>query len=201
MHPIIAVPSPLPATSAGAGARHTCFMRRQVSVGSRLLASATSTSVTGQPLAASRSRARSTSTGSSAGRCPSGCRRRLALGCAPSGSPSDWAPGNHELWTTPSVPLTLRGEHRYRRRWGGGALGVARGGSYPVWEGPGGRSRWNRFPVVRLHVPATGIRTRRTRSRARTGGCDLHRRGCCCTPTRTRAAMPGRGPRPITDTA
>lgn len=51
-----------------------------------------------------------------------------------------WTPGNHELWTHPSDPVALRGEHRYRhlvaacRR-----LGVLTPeDEYPVWEGPGG---------------------------------------------------------------
>ncbi|MCX5199591.1 metallophosphoesterase [Streptomyces sp. NBC_00249] len=51
-----------------------------------------------------------------------------------------WAPGNHELWTTPDDPLQLRGEARYRhfvdicRR-----LGVTTPEDpYPVWEGEGG---------------------------------------------------------------
>ncbi|MFJ8650548.1 metallophosphoesterase family protein [Streptomyces sp. NPDC093546] len=51
-----------------------------------------------------------------------------------------WAPGNHELWTTPSDPVRLRGEERYRHL-------VARcrdigvttpEDPYPVWEGEGG---------------------------------------------------------------
>lgn len=51
-----------------------------------------------------------------------------------------WTPGNHELWTIPDDPVTLRGEHRYRRlvdicR----SLGVVTPEDpYPVWEGPGG---------------------------------------------------------------
>jgi len=51
-----------------------------------------------------------------------------------------WAPGNHELWTIPSDPVSLRGEHRYRYlvemcR----SLGIATPeDSYPIWEGPGG---------------------------------------------------------------
>ncbi|WP_329612122.1 metallophosphoesterase [Streptomyces brevispora] len=51
-----------------------------------------------------------------------------------------WVPGNHELWTHPSDPVRLRGEHRYRylvelcRR-----LGVITPEDpYPVWTGPGG---------------------------------------------------------------
>ncbi|MFF5174557.1 metallophosphoesterase family protein [Micromonospora sp. NPDC000089] len=51
-----------------------------------------------------------------------------------------WAPGNHELWTPPADPVTLRGEARYRhlveicRR-----LGVVTPeDEYPVWTGPGG---------------------------------------------------------------
>jgi len=51
-----------------------------------------------------------------------------------------WAPGNHELWTTPGDPVTLRGEHRYRRLVEAcGALGVVTPEDpYPVWEGPAG---------------------------------------------------------------
>ncbi|GIH64593.1 metallophosphoesterase family protein [Microbispora siamensis] len=51
-----------------------------------------------------------------------------------------WAPGNHELWTHPGDPVTLRGEARYRRlvdvcR----SLGVTTPEDpYPVWEGAGG---------------------------------------------------------------
>lgn len=51
-----------------------------------------------------------------------------------------WAPGNHELWTTPRDPWSARGEARYRdlvevcRR-----LGVVTPEDpYPVWNGPGG---------------------------------------------------------------
>ncbi|HEV2087837.1 MAG TPA: metallophosphoesterase [Cryptosporangiaceae bacterium] len=51
-----------------------------------------------------------------------------------------WAPGNHELWTVPSDPVTLRGEHRYRH-----LVEMCRGlgvvtpeDPYPVWMGPGG---------------------------------------------------------------
>ncbi len=51
-----------------------------------------------------------------------------------------WVPGNHELWTTPSDPVKLRGEARYRHivdrcR----DLGIATPEDpYPVWRGPGG---------------------------------------------------------------
>jgi 3',5'-cyclic AMP phosphodiesterase CpdA len=51
-----------------------------------------------------------------------------------------WTPGNHELWTIPSDPVSLRGEHRYRHlvelcR----SLGVATPeDSYPIWAGVGG---------------------------------------------------------------
>ncbi|WP_370366314.1 metallophosphoesterase [Catenulispora sp. GP43] len=51
-----------------------------------------------------------------------------------------WTPGNHELWTHPKDPVTLRGEHRYlglveRCR----ALGVVTPeDGYPVWTGEGG---------------------------------------------------------------
>lgn len=51
-----------------------------------------------------------------------------------------WVPGNHELWTVPSDPAGLRGEHRYRR-----LVELCRGlgvvtpeDPYPVWDGPGG---------------------------------------------------------------
>ncbi|MFG2333001.1 metallophosphoesterase family protein [Streptomyces sp. NPDC048604] len=52
-----------------------------------------------------------------------------------------WTPGNHELWTHPRDPVTLRGEARYRRlvetcR----ALGVhTPEDPYPVWRHPDGR--------------------------------------------------------------
>src|SRR5258706_15409541 len=51
-----------------------------------------------------------------------------------------WAPGNHELWTTPHDPVQLRGEPRYRHlvdmcR----ALGVVTPEDpYPAWQGPDG---------------------------------------------------------------
>ncbi|MFI1509061.1 metallophosphoesterase family protein [Streptomyces sp. NPDC020597] len=51
-----------------------------------------------------------------------------------------WAPGNHELWTFPTDPVTLRGVARYEHlvdlcR----DLGVTSPEDpYPVWEGPGG---------------------------------------------------------------
>lgn len=51
-----------------------------------------------------------------------------------------WAPGNHELWTPPTDPVQLRGEHRYhhliaRCR----ELGVVTPEDpYPIWEGAGG---------------------------------------------------------------
>jgi 3',5'-cyclic AMP phosphodiesterase CpdA len=51
-----------------------------------------------------------------------------------------WAPGNHELWTHPADPVTLRGEGRYRR-----LVEVCRElgihtpeDPYPVWRGEGG---------------------------------------------------------------
>ena len=50
-----------------------------------------------------------------------------------------WAPGNHELWTTPGDPVQLRGEHRYAHlvevcR----ELGVVTPEDpYPVWHGDG----------------------------------------------------------------
>lgn len=51
-----------------------------------------------------------------------------------------WAPGNHELWTHPKDPNTLRGEERYLHlvefcR----SIGVLTPEDpYPVWTGPGG---------------------------------------------------------------
>ena len=51
-----------------------------------------------------------------------------------------WAPGNHELWTHPKDPVTLRGVARYDHlvalcR----ELGVLTPEDpYPLWEGPGG---------------------------------------------------------------
>ncbi|HEX2316655.1 MAG TPA: metallophosphoesterase [Thermomonospora sp.] len=51
-----------------------------------------------------------------------------------------WAPGNHELWTPPGDPVTLRGEERYRhlvevcRRMGV----LTPEDPYPVWRGDGG---------------------------------------------------------------
>ncbi len=51
-----------------------------------------------------------------------------------------WVPGNHELWTQSTDPVTLRGEYRYQylvsmcRR-----LGVVTPEDpFPVWTGPGG---------------------------------------------------------------
>jgi 3',5'-cyclic AMP phosphodiesterase CpdA len=51
-----------------------------------------------------------------------------------------WVPGNHELWSHPSDPLTLRGEPRYRH-----LVELCRGigvstpeDPFPVWRGPGG---------------------------------------------------------------
>ena len=52
-----------------------------------------------------------------------------------------WTPGNHELWTHPRDPVTLRGEARYRR-----LVEICRGlgvhtpeDPYPVWRRPDGR--------------------------------------------------------------
>ncbi|WP_406863991.1 metallophosphoesterase [Streptomyces sp. HUAS MG47] len=52
-----------------------------------------------------------------------------------------WTPGNHELWTHPRDPVTLRGEARYRR-----LVEICRGlgvhtpeDPYPVWQHPDGR--------------------------------------------------------------
>jgi 3',5'-cyclic AMP phosphodiesterase CpdA len=51
-----------------------------------------------------------------------------------------WTPGNHELWTPPDDPVTLRGVERYDA-----LVEMARGlgvltpeDPYPVWEGPDG---------------------------------------------------------------
>ncbi|GGM07098.1 MULTISPECIES: metallophosphoesterase family protein [Micromonospora] len=51
-----------------------------------------------------------------------------------------WAPGNHELWTPPTDPVTLRGVARYQR-----LVELCRGlgvvspeDEYPVWTGAGG---------------------------------------------------------------
>jgi 3',5'-cyclic AMP phosphodiesterase CpdA len=51
-----------------------------------------------------------------------------------------WVPGNHELWTPPHDPVTLRGQARYEH-----LVDFCRGlgvitpeDSYPVWQGPGG---------------------------------------------------------------
>ena len=51
-----------------------------------------------------------------------------------------WAPGNHELWTPPTDPVTLRGVERYEA-----LVEMARGlgvctpeDPYPVWQGPDG---------------------------------------------------------------
>ena len=51
-----------------------------------------------------------------------------------------WTPGNHELWTHPSDPVTLRGTARYEalvkicRRFGV----LTPEDEFPVWDGPGG---------------------------------------------------------------
>ncbi len=51
-----------------------------------------------------------------------------------------WTPGNHELWTLPSDPVTLRGAARYEalvkvcRRFGV----LTPEDEFPVWNGPGG---------------------------------------------------------------
>ena len=51
-----------------------------------------------------------------------------------------WTPGNHELWTLPSDPVTLRGAARYEalvkvcRRFGV----LTPEDDFPVWDGPGG---------------------------------------------------------------
>jgi 3',5'-cyclic AMP phosphodiesterase CpdA len=51
-----------------------------------------------------------------------------------------WAPGNHELWTTPDDPVQLRGEQRYQH-----LVRLCRGlgvltpeDPFPVWNGAGG---------------------------------------------------------------
>jgi predicted phosphodiesterase len=51
-----------------------------------------------------------------------------------------WVPGNHELWTLPADPVTLRGTARYQalvkvcRRFGV----LTPEDEFPVWDGPGG---------------------------------------------------------------
>lgn len=54
-----------------------------------------------------------------------------------------WVPGNHELWTPPTDPVTLRGVERYRH-----VVDICRGlgvvtpeDPYEVWRGPGGPVR------------------------------------------------------------
>ncbi|GAA2775208.1 metallophosphoesterase [Saccharopolyspora taberi] len=54
-----------------------------------------------------------------------------------------WVPGNHELWTPPKDPVSLRGEHRYLH-----LVEMCRGlgvltpeDPYPVWRGDGGPVR------------------------------------------------------------
>lgn len=51
-----------------------------------------------------------------------------------------WVPGNHELWTHPKDPVTLRGAARYEHLVGQCRdLGVLTPEDpYPVWDGPGG---------------------------------------------------------------
>ena len=51
-----------------------------------------------------------------------------------------WVPGNHELWTTPSDPVQLRGDARYRYlvRCCQDLGVVTPEDSYPVWRGSGG---------------------------------------------------------------
>jgi 3',5'-cyclic AMP phosphodiesterase CpdA len=51
-----------------------------------------------------------------------------------------WVPGNHELWTTPSDPVQLRGDARYRClvRCCQDLGVVTPEDPYPVWRGPGG---------------------------------------------------------------
>ncbi|HTZ45292.1 MAG TPA: metallophosphoesterase [Jatrophihabitans sp.] len=51
-----------------------------------------------------------------------------------------WVPGNHELWTHPSDPVTLRGEERYRHLVEGcrAADVLTPEDEYPVWHGAGG---------------------------------------------------------------
>lgn len=51
-----------------------------------------------------------------------------------------WAPGNHELWTHPSDPLTLRGEDRYRYLVDGcrNAGVLTPEDPFAVWTGAGG---------------------------------------------------------------
>jgi hypothetical protein len=51
-----------------------------------------------------------------------------------------WAPGNHELWTHPSDPMTARGEERYRElvRMCRDIDVLTPEDEYPVWRGEGG---------------------------------------------------------------
>src|SRR5260370_38346980 len=51
-----------------------------------------------------------------------------------------WVPGNHNLWSHPRDPVTLRGEARYRQLIAVGRdLGVITPENpYPVWPGAGG---------------------------------------------------------------
>lgn len=51
-----------------------------------------------------------------------------------------WAPGNHELWTTPADPVQLRGDQRYRHLVGiCRRLGVSTPEDpYPLWTGADG---------------------------------------------------------------
>lgn len=51
-----------------------------------------------------------------------------------------WVPGNHELWTSPSDILQLRGDERYRHivSWCCNHGIVTPEDPYPIWSGPGG---------------------------------------------------------------
>jgi 3',5'-cyclic AMP phosphodiesterase CpdA len=89
-----------------------------------------------------------------------------------------WAPGNHELWTHPQDPVSLRGVARYQYLVGlCRSLGVVTPEDpYPVWHGPGG-------PVViaplfllydyTFHPPGTATKE--------AGLAFAHRTGVVCT--------------------
>ncbi|WP_405591783.1 metallophosphoesterase family protein [Streptomyces sp. NBC_01190] len=51
-----------------------------------------------------------------------------------------WLPGNHELWTPPDDPLTLRGEPRYQHlvRTARDLGVITPEDPYPIWDGPRG---------------------------------------------------------------
>ncbi len=82
-----------------------------------------------------------------------------------------WVPGNHELWTHPSDPVTLRGVARYERlvelcR----ELGVVTPeDEFPVWTGEGGPlTIAPMFLLYDYSFRAPAPRRRKSRSRSRT---------------------------------